>query len=142
MPHGRHPNTWGLRWRQEPPKYLALKNSGASIQETQMAVGNRDTTIKGLVHRVTCFRAQCQSSSLKSAFTVSKRDPFANLKEPAGILPDRGSFFHSSIFPSQAHTRSPCTPLLLWYRLAGSTRLPVKKSYLLSLEQLDGAKKY
>lgn len=34
MPHVRHPSPWGLQWRYEPPKYLALKMNGTHVQET------------------------------------------------------------------------------------------------------------
>jgi len=40
-PYIRHPNSWDLHWRDEPPKHLALKINGAYIQESQTVVTNR-----------------------------------------------------------------------------------------------------
>ena len=51
--HIRHPNSWNLHQRDEPPKHLALKTNGAYIQETQRAVGNWNSAFKGITCRLT-----------------------------------------------------------------------------------------
>lgn len=49
----------------ESPAYLALKASRACIQESQMAVGNRYSSLEQCLQIFTCSEFQCRGSSLK-----------------------------------------------------------------------------
>lgn len=85
VPHIRHPNLWDLHWRDDPhrPKHLPLKTNRAYVQENQSAIGNGDSTLKGLKRRLAYPRTQWKSSNMKSAQTICERDSFANLKAAA-----------------------------------------------------------
>lgn len=78
--HIRHPNPWDLHWREKPAKHLALETNRTYIEETQKAVENCWSTLKGDVPRLTRSRTQDKSSSLKSAYAIDERDLFANFQ--------------------------------------------------------------
>ena len=63
--HVRFPSPGILHWEDKPPKCLALKASGAYFQESQKAVGNRDSTLKGHTQNLTHSKTQSRSSNLK-----------------------------------------------------------------------------
>ena len=48
-PHIRLPSLGILHWEDKPPEHLALKASRAYFPESQSAVGNRDSTLKGYI---------------------------------------------------------------------------------------------
>ena len=50
-----------LHQEETPPEHLALKARGAYVQESQRAVGNKDTIFKG-------FKTQHRGSNLKGAW--------------------------------------------------------------------------
>ena len=52
-PHTGIPRPGVLHWKDEPLKYLALKASGDHLQQTQRAVENRGSALKGHTPRLT-----------------------------------------------------------------------------------------
>lgn len=69
--HIMYSNAWVLHCRDKPPKYLALKTNGEHIQENHKTIGNRESTFKGLVCRLTYAPwGQHKSSNLKSTYTI------------------------------------------------------------------------
>lgn len=79
----RHPNTWDLCQRDEPPKCLAFKTSGAYTQENHKAVENGDYDLNGLLSKPNNPWTQCKTSSWKNAKTICEEDSFVNLKASA-----------------------------------------------------------
>ena len=68
-PHTGIPRPGVLHWKDEPLKYLALKASGDHLQQTQRAVENRGSALKGHTQRLTWFSTQDRSSNLKEAWS-------------------------------------------------------------------------
>ena len=64
-PHVRLPSPGILHWKDKPPGHLALKASRAYFPESQRAVGNRNSPIKGCMQRFTHFGTQGRSSHLR-----------------------------------------------------------------------------
>lgn len=67
-PHmGHWPPARGLHWEDKLSQCPALKISGAHLQESQRAIGNRDSAFKGLAHKLTHSKTQHRSRGFKSA---------------------------------------------------------------------------
>ena len=67
-PHIGLPSLGILHQEDEPPECLALKASGAYFPESQRAVGNRDSTLKGDIQILICSGVEGRSSNLKEAW--------------------------------------------------------------------------
>lgn len=83
----RHPDSWILHMRDEPPKHLALKTN----EEYTPHYGNAENgklAFKGLTHRFTQPENQHKNAGLKSAWAIREWDPHINLKASAGPILD------------------------------------------------------
>ena len=84
-PQIRLPSLGVLYKEYEPPKCWALKTSGAYVQESQTAVENWDSTLKGHMQKLTHFESQCRGSSLKGATCWSWREVGGSWNAPWGL---------------------------------------------------------
>ena len=82
MFHIRHLNPQILHKRNKPPKWQALKNTGDYVQGNHRTVGNKQPSLKGLMHR-NSPQDSAQNINLKSTYTICEKDPLINLKSPA-----------------------------------------------------------
>lgn len=83
----RHPNSWILHMRDEPPQHLALKTNEGYTPNCRTAE-NGKLAFKGLTHRFTQPENQHKNAGLKSAWTIGEWDPSTNLKASAGTILD------------------------------------------------------
>ena len=83
-PHIKLPSPVDLHWTEKPPQNLALKTTGAYIQENWRAVGNWDSTLEGLMHKFPPSKSQCTGSSLKSTWAIREAESLTNFRVCAG----------------------------------------------------------
>ena len=83
----RHPKSWILHVRDEPPKHLALKTNEEYTPNYRTAE-NGKLAFKGLTRRFTQPENQHKNAGLKSARTIGEWDPSTNLKASAGTIFD------------------------------------------------------
>lgn len=50
-----------LHQEDEPPEHLALKTSRAHVWESQRAVGNKDSPLKGCAQNLTCSECRVEA---------------------------------------------------------------------------------
>ena len=81
------PSPGVLQWEKEPSECLALKTSVAYFWETQRAMGNRDSTLKGCTQNCTRSGTQGRSSNLKGVWVR----PPADLGESPGKVGGNGA---------------------------------------------------
>ena len=67
-PHVRPLSLGVWHRKEEPPGHLALKASGAWLQELHRTGGNRDFTLQGHTQNLACTRTQGKSSNLIGAW--------------------------------------------------------------------------
>ena len=65
--HIGSPSLGVLLWKDEPLEHLALMASGACIRESQLAIGNRDSDLKGCTQNLACSETQGRGRNLKGA---------------------------------------------------------------------------
>ena len=63
-PHIKYPCLWIWHWEKEPPEHLALKTSGACVQEIYGTGGNRDPILKRCTQTFTCTGSQGKAVSI------------------------------------------------------------------------------
>ena len=72
---------WGTCTQEDkPPLHFALKTSKAYVWESQSAIGNQDSALKGHSQKLTHSKSQCRGSSLKTAWVICKGDSLATFR--------------------------------------------------------------
>lgn len=66
--------------RKAPKTTTATEISRANVQESQRTVGNRDSSLPELTHRLTCYKFQCRGSSLWS-WALCEDSSFTSFRE-------------------------------------------------------------
>ena len=95
QPHITLPSPWALHQEDEGPAYLALKASRAHLQDNQMTLKNRDSTLKVKVLVTSCARLFATPQTVAHQGPVSmefsRQEYWSGLPCPLpGDLPDPG----------------------------------------------------
>lgn len=73
MLHTKYFNPSTLHQRNSPPKCQALKNTGDHVQENHRTVGNRETSLKGFMQRLSHPKTQHKTSIWKAPIPYVKK---------------------------------------------------------------------